>query len=153
MTPFLEHDLVVDEGLCLHAYQDTVGIWTVGVGHAHVLPGTVWSQAQAMAQLGVDIACAAVDLDRALPWWRGLNDARQDVLANMTFNMGIGRRTAAGRPGAGVLGFPNTLQAIERGAYAAAADGMLQSKWARQTGKRARRLAEQMRTGVRIAAT
>jgi lysozyme len=36
---------------------------------------------------------------------------------------------------------------VERGDYAGAAHNMLQSKWARQVGRRATRLAAMMRTG------
>lgn len=36
----------------------------------------------------------------------------------------------------GLLTFTNTLAAMKRGDYAAAADGMLASKWATQVGAR-----------------
>ena len=59
------------------------------------------------------------------------------------------RPAGVGVPGGkrGLLGFKNTLGMIERGDYAAAADGMLKSLWAKQVGKRAQRLAQTMRTG------
>ena len=47
VDPILISDLKRDEGLRLTAYKDTVGVWTVGYGHAHVAPGTVWTQEQA----------------------------------------------------------------------------------------------------------
>ena len=47
------------------------------------------------------------------------------------------------------LGFHNTLAAIEAGNYAAASGGMLASKWAKQVGARATRLAAMMKTGER----
>jgi len=40
------------------------------------------------------------------------------------------------------------LALIEEGKYTFAADNMLKSKWAEQTPARAKRLADQMRTGV-----
>ncbi len=49
---------------------------------------------------------------------------------------------------AGLLGFTNTLQLVQAGKYAEAGAAMLQSKWAQQTPNRAKRLAEQMRTGT-----
>lgn len=55
----------------------------------------------------------------------------------MAFQMGI----------VGLLGFTNTLAAIKRGDYAAAATGMLASLWARQTPARAKRMADMMRAG------
>jgi lysozyme len=40
------------EGLRLHAYQDCVGVWTIGYGETlGVKPGMVWTKEQAVAQL------------------------------------------------------------------------------------------------------
>ncbi len=137
-THLLIEDLKRDEGCRLTAYKDTVGVWTVGVGHAHVEPGTVWTQAQANAQLAADIAHIEASLDVHLPWWRTLDDVRQDVIANMAFNLGV----------ASLMTFGNTLGHVKRGEWELAAEGMLASKWAAQVHGRAMRLAEQMRTGV-----
>jgi lysozyme len=48
---------------------------------------------------------------------------------------------------AGLLGFKNTLKFIETGEYKKAADNMLLSKWAKQVGQRANRLAKMMEQG------
>ena len=138
-TPLLIEDLKRDEGCRLTAYKDTLGVWTVGYGHAHVAPGTVWTQAQADSALDADIAIAVHDLDFRLPWWRKLDDVRQDVLAELAFNIGV----------EGLLGFHNTLAFVEAGNYAAASGGLLASKWARQVGARATRLAAMMKSGAR----
>lgn len=132
-------DLKRDEGCRLSAYEDTRGIWTIGYGHAHVQKGTVWTPAQCDTALAEDVAATLAKLDARIPWWRTLNPARQDVLANMAFNMGID----------GLLTFRDMLNAIRRLDYACAANAMLASKWAAQVGARARRLAEMMRTGHR----
>jgi lysozyme len=58
-------------------------------------------------------------------------------MINMCFNLGI----------TGLCGFKNTLGMIQRKEYSKAADNMLQSKWARQVGKRANRLSEMIRKG------
>src|SRR5699024_12529627 len=71
------------------------------------------------------------------------DEARQGVLLKMCFQMGIG----SAAHGTGLLGFKNTLAMIERGDYESAAQGMMNSVWAKQTPNRAKRLAEQMRTG------
>jgi lysozyme len=47
-----------------------------------------------------------------------------------------------------LLGFANTLKLVEQGKYENAAHAMLQSKWAQQTPERAKRMADQMRSGV-----
>ena len=90
-----------------------------------------------MHLLECDIRRVKADLDLALSWWRGLDDVRQRVLVNMAFNLGITR----------LLGFKNTLAAMQAGNYADAAKGMLDSKWATQVGARATRLAAMMRDG------
>jgi lysozyme len=59
------------------------------------------------------------------------------VLVNMGFNMGV----------TGLLQFHNTLHYIENHQWEQAAEGMLNSAWARQVHARATRLAEQMLTG------
>jgi lysozyme len=45
------------------------------------------------------------------------------------------------------LKFENTLALIRSGSYAQAAAEMVKSKWAKQVGKRADRLANMMKTG------
>ena len=138
VDPELISQLKIDEGCRLTAYKDTVGVWTVGYGHAHVQPDTVWTQEQAEKQLIEDVARHNLELLRRLPWVAGLDIVRQRVLFNMGFNLGID----------GLLGFKNTLEFVRTGQYAKAADGMLASKWAKQVGQRAVRLAQHMRTGT-----
>ena len=140
MTPHLAADIERDEGREHTAYRDTVGIWTVGVGHARVPAGTVWTDDEIDRVLASDIADVIATLDKVLPWWRTLNDARQDVLVNMAFNLGI----------KGLLGFKNTLADIKAGQFNSAAKRMMASKWARQVKGRAARLAAQMMAGVRV---
>lgn len=137
-SQYLIPDLERDEGCRLSAYQDTRGVWTVGYGHAYVHSGTVWTQAQADAQLQIDVQAVEASLDLHLSWWRSLDDLRQDVCANAAFNMGV----------TGFCQFHNTLAAVQRHDWQAAHDGLLASLWATQVGQRAVRLAEQMRTGV-----
>ena len=156
-TPRLIDDIDAAESCVLRAYPDPLspaGVeishgrsglgrsgdpWTIGWGHTgpEVHQGLIWTQAQADAARDLDIKHACDALDRAFPWWRQMSDPRQDVLANMTFNMGIVRLSK----------FVNTLEAMRLGDYEAAAAGMLASLWARQVGNRAKRLAQQMRTG------
>lgn len=131
----LANQLLVDEGLRLKPYKDTVGKWTIGVGRN--LDDVGISKSEAMMLLGADIDKVVAQLDAALPWWRRMTEARQNVVANMAFNLGIN----------GLLGFKNTLASMQAGDYKAAAAGMLASKWASQVGDRAKRLADIMREG------
>lgn len=140
----LEAELRRDEGVRYEPYADTAGNQTIGVGHnmkvsplsdGWTLPLT---DAQVDQLLARDITTTLAKLDRFLPWWRGLSEVRQRVLANMCFNLGIG----------GLLTFRNTLTDVKTGFYTAAATGMRSSLWARQVGERAQRLAQAMQTGV-----
>jgi lysozyme len=141
-SPNLLPDLERDEGLRLSAYPDPLSggePWTIGYGHTgNVHPGTVWTPDQASAALQADVAHVEALLDIQIPWWRQLDDIRQDVLVNMGFNLGV---TALAQ-------FHNTLAAVKAGNWAQASAGMLASQWARQVPNRADRLAEQMLTGI-----
>ncbi|MCX8566817.1 MAG: lysozyme [Glomeribacter sp. 1016415] len=127
-------ELKRDEGERFKPYFDTVGKITIGVGR-NLTDGGI-SQSECEILLHNDIENTLAWLDRNLPWWRILDTVRQRVLINMAFNLG-------GK----LLTFGNTLVAIQHNDYAAAANGMLASKWATQVGQRALRLANTMRTG------
>lgn len=127
------------EGLRLKAYLDTVGVLTIGYGHvdSSITPDTVWTKEQAEAQLDADIAEKTAQVKARIPWFDRLNEPRQAVIVGMAFQLGIH----------GLLGFNNTLGAIRDERWEHAANGMLMSKWAKQTPNRVRRLARQMATG------
>lgn len=131
----LAAQLEIDEAKRALMYLDSVGKWTGGIGRN--LSDRPFSEDEIALMLRNDIEDTETDLDRALPWWRELTEARQNVLANMCFNLGIKR----------LLGFVKTLDLIRAGRYDAAALEMLNSKWAKQVGKRADRLAATMRKG------
>lgn len=131
----LMEQLTIDEGRRARIYVDTVGKVTGGVGRN--LTDREFSQDEIDLMLSNDIALVEADLDRTMPWWRTMTEARQGVLANMAFNLGISR----------LAGFKNTLAYMQAGRYDAAAAVMLDSLWARQVGARADRLAKIMRTG------
>ena len=126
-------ELVRDEGLRLKPYKDTVGKTTIGIGRN--LDDVGISKDEAYLMLDNDIQRTSDSLDKNLPWWKTLDEVRQRVILNMAYNLGINS----------LLGFKNTLAAIQAGRYNDAADGMLASKWATQVGDRATRLAKMMR--------
>lgn len=135
----LQTQLTEDEGRSKVIYKDSEGYWTGGIGRLlDPAKGGHFNDDEIDLMFANDRREKTVALQKALPWILKLDDARLGVLLNMAFQMGVG----------GVLGFVNTLQLIKIGSYGAAAEGMLNSKWAKQTPNRAERLAEQMRTGV-----
>lgn len=126
-----------DEGEVLTEYKDHLGYSTIGVGRLiDKRKGGGITPEESAYLLANDIMRKSMDLDQRLPWWKGLSDARRGVLLAMAFQMGID----------GLLGFKNTLELVRSGHYDKAADGMLQSMWAKQTPERAKRMSEQMRT-------
>lgn len=131
----LEKELKRDEGERLFPYVDTVGKTTIGVGRNLTDKGI--SPEESALLLHNDIQHAMRMLDASLPWWKNLTDARQRVLANMCFNLGITR----------LRGFRKTLAAMQSGDVETAAREMLDSTWAKQVGARAHRLAAQWRAG------
>ena len=131
-------ELERDEGRVLHAYQDSLGYWTIGIGRLiDKRKGGGISNEEADYLKMNDIARFKSELDRVAPWWRDLDPVRQRVILNMTFNMGSGW----------IGKWPNTVAMIRAGNWQGAAAGMRTSLWAKQVGARAERLARMMETG------
>lgn len=120
-------------------YADPVGKLTIGWGRN--LEDRGLSKAEAVMLLQNDVTDAEADCVKAFPWWDSLDGTRQGVIVEMAFNMGL----------PALKTFTRTLAAVGRGDYQAAADQMLQSKWATQVGQRAVTLAAVMRDGVVVA--
>jgi lysozyme len=140
--PDIIEQLILHEGSVDHAYSDSLGFLTIGVGRLiDKRKGGRLRPDEIRYLLHNDIKDVRASLDKRLPWWRGLSPVRQKVLEDMCFNLGID----------GLCGFKNTLAAIQGGDYERAAVGMLASKWASQVGGRAIRLAQMMRTGADYA--
>lgn len=132
----LTDQLIRDEGLRLYPYTDTVGKITIGVGRNLTDVGI--SAVEARQLLANDVQNAIARMEQTLPWSTGLDEVRHAALANMTFNLGIGR----------LCGFKNFLEALRSGDWKTARNEMLNSHWAEQVGPRAQRLAIQIETGV-----
>lgn len=125
-----------DEGEVLHAYHCSEGWLTIGIGRLiDQKKGGGITREEAAYLLGNDIQRVSRQLQERLPWAIKLSEPRLGVLMNMAFQLGID----------GLLAFRETLRHVQEGRYEQASVAMLDSKWARQTPERARRLAEQMR--------
>ena len=119
----LRRQLIVDEGVVLHAYADHLGYLTIGCGHLiDRRKGGGITMVQALDLLDWDIDTRIADLIERFPQFLQLDPVRQTVLANMSFQMGVD----------GLAEFRGTLAAVWRGDYNGAANGMLSSKWARE---------------------
>lgn len=138
----LREQLIDFEGWRREAYPDPLtraSPWTIGVGHAgpEVHEGLVWSDEKIGETLTSDIAEKTAQCRENFTWFDALGEPRQAVLIGMCFQMGMSR----------LLGFHDTLASIRDERFAHAAECMRQSRWARQTPKRAVRLAHQLESG------
>lgn len=132
----LRNQLIQHEGLRLKPYQDIKGILTIGVGRNIEEVGI--TREEALYLLENDIGRVVREFDKALPWWRNLDEVRQRVLVDMGFNLGLSR----------LLGFKNMLAALQKNDFTEAAAEMESSKWFEQTKTRAERLTRMMEKGV-----
>lgn len=121
------------EGLRLKPYKCTEGYLTIGYGRNLETNGI--SQDEAEEMLLNDISKVEQKIQDAGLFFGC--DARKAVLLNMAFQIGF----------SGLMKFKNMIAAYRNGEYFRAAEEMLNSKWATQTPRRAKELAEQMRTG------
>jgi len=124
------------EGCKNEIYTDSLGILTCGVGHA-LLPGSTVPSSVISIFFQEDLAQAERDfygliMKGILP--ENLSDVRHAVIIDMLFNLGRPR----------FLTFRNFLSALGKSDWQKAKTEMLDSKWARQVGGRARTLAKMM---------
>lgn len=123
------------EGRRAKPYVDSVGKITIGVGRNLTDRGL---REDEIDYLYMNDLREATDDAKTFPWFTGLNDARQAVVIDMCFNLGLTKFQK----------FKQTIAAIASGDYVKASDSMLKSKWASQVGKRAQTLARMMATGI-----
>ena len=128
--------LVAEEGEILSAYQDHLGYWTIGVGRLiDKAKGGGITKVESRYLLANDIARFEL---KALgyPWYADLDEVRQGVIVCMLFQLGSLDK------------WQNFRAALTAKDWASAKISMLNSKWARQTPARAKRMAKIMETGV-----
>lgn len=135
MMETILQQLIRHEGLRLKPYKCSAGKLTIGVGRN--LDDNGITEAEAMYLLQNDIISCMREVDTQFPEAKNLDLKRYNVIINMCFNIGAVR----------LRGFKKMWIAIAGEDYKEAAKQMLDSKWARQVGKRAIELSETMRTG------
>lgn len=148
--------LIEHEGLVLTVYQDTLGIDTIGIGrnlkdrgiskeeldyldipNMEVIYEHGISEADARYLALNDIAIVENELCRVHPCVEELDSVRQLILMDMAFNMGVPR----------LCKFQKMWNAIHEENFEAASLEMMDSRWARQVGGRAKKLSDAMKTG------
>lgn len=124
-----------DEGFRGHLYKDSKGFNTIGFGFnldVSEIPIGI-----SLLWLDEIVENISYNLSNKLALWVNLNDARQYVLVNMAYQMGI----------SGLLKFREMLIALEGEDYEKAAFAMKDSQWYREFTNRASRLTKIMITG------
>jgi lysozyme len=136
------------EGERLTAYRDSLGFWTIGVGHLLPRPkspewnGYTITKAHSDALFQKDWDKHVALVARYAPWAMAFDEVRRYVVIDMTFNLGI-------EPfdGDGVKDWPILVRQLKANDWAAAASNMRSTLWAQQVKGRAFRLARMIETG------
>jgi lysozyme len=131
------------EGVRTKPYKDSLGLWTVGVGHligdGKSLPPE-WDRELSMKEvdeLFLKDYTHHKDMATKTPGWNKANETGQAAMIDLAFNMG----------GAWYKKWPNTAKALESGDFNKAADGLKDSKWYTQVKGRAVKIVEMIRNG------
>lgn len=143
----LKKQLILHESLKTLPYDDQTGVEikqgatlhgkiTIGIGHNLTDNGI--SPLIADFLYFEDVAGVLAYIYQTYPWWVNLDDVRQRVMVDLIFNLGFG----------GFAQFKNTIAAIQRHDFEAAAKGLETSAWYGQVGTRGARLVKMMRLGV-----
>jgi lysozyme len=131
--------LAVDEGCVLHAYADSLGYLTIGFGRLiDRRRGGGITHEEAFMLLSNDVErVERVTLER-FPWVAWMDEVRQVAVFNLAFNLGVD----------GLSKFVNTLAAMERQDWPAAANGLRRSRWFTQVQRsRSERIIAMILTG------
>lgn len=123
------------EGLRLKPYLCPAGKLTIGYGYN--LEDNGITEEIAVLLLDKTLKNAEKEISAKFPRYNRLNEARQFVLVDMTFNLGINR----------LMTFKKMFAALAKGEYRTAAHEMQDSKWYRQVGHRGKILCEIMKSG------
>jgi lysozyme len=140
----LESRICLDEGYRATPYIDTVGVATIGYGTTRILDVPVTLNDPAITEsvarqiLRQDLYAACLDAQSLFRRFDDLDHVRQEVLANMAYNLGKTR----------LAGFTKLLAAAESLDYAEMAAQMKDSQWFAQVGQRGLRLYYAMLNGV-----
>ena len=121
------------EGFRPTVYQCTEGYDTIGYGFA--IKDLVLGEDICEIILERKIAELKIRIQQKLPFYDDMPEKAQDVIVEMCYQMGIN----------GFSKFKKTIDHLMRKDYKAASVEMLDSRWAKQTPNRAKKLSNQMK--------
>lgn len=132
------------EGVRTRPYKDSLGLWTVGVGHlignGKTLPPE-YNREFSMQEIDALFAKDYIHHKQAaekIPGYSKLNEKGKAALIDLTYNMGP----------AWYRKWPNFTKSISQGDTEGAAESLENSLWYRQVGRRAPRVVALMRQGA-----
>ena len=139
----LREEIAADEGVKYEIYRDHIGYKTMGIGHlciAGVDPeydlavGTPVFVERVNELFDKDIKRTISDCKIVHDDFDELPDEVQKILANMCFQLGLGR----------FMKFHLTHDLVKKRDWDGVSQEMLDSRWAEQTPERAQRLSKRM---------
>ena len=139
----LREQLKIDEGVKYEIYKDHLGYDTFGIGHLVVKEdsefgkpvGTKVSEDRVNEVFEKDVQKMIKEAKILFPNFDSLPEEVQQVIVNMTFNMGRPR----------LSNFKKFILYINESKWEEASKEMLNSAWAKQVGKRAQRLSDRIK--------
>jgi len=143
-----KNQLRIDEGLVLVVYPDTLGNSSIGYGFnkdANQYPQEILPYIDNENHITLEVAEYLLHTEtenayksamRIFPDFDHYPRRKQAALVNMIYNMGVGS----------FLTFKNTIQHIKNCEWQRASTNILLSKYAKQVGKRAERIADVLRS-------
>lgn len=139
--------IIRHEGVRYRPYKDSLGLWTVGIGHligdGKSLPASwnrEFSKEEVLGLFEKDYAHHRKAAER-IPGFEKMNTVGQGAMTDLTFNMGP----------AWINKWPNTRKKLEQGDMQAAAENLEDSKWYGQVGNRAPTIVNMVRQGMKAA--
>lgn len=139
-------DLKTDEGFRDLLYDDASdkligpGVAVQGnptIGYGWCVSKTPLTPEQYEIILGWLLDAKTGELYRTFPWLETLSEPRQRAVADMAYQMGVH----------GLSAFATFLGFLQSGQFNAAADDVQATPWYRQSGDRAKRIEQLIRTG------
>jgi lysozyme len=130
------------EGVRYKAYKDSLGLWTIGVGHLigdgksqGPYEGKTLTEGEVDALFEEDFAHHYA-IAQGTPGWQLANETGKGAMIDLAFNMGKWWTK-----------WPKTSKLLGEGEFESAADEMLDSKWAKQVKGRAITVTDMIRVG------
>lgn len=135
----LEERIIAHEGNSRYAYVDTLGNITVGIGRCLSEKsgrGLTADEIKFLFKNDIDLSREGLC---KLDWFNNLDVARQGVMIELAFNIGI----------AGVLKFTNMIESIKKKDFLGASKHLLDSRWKTQVGQgRSNDMSYRLRNGA-----